>query len=162
LSLCCCACRRTQCRSPKGGGNFLIFRYIDKAGEFESESWKSLRDAAYLHITAFSAAAFSAGAFIGKVLGQPNHATSHEATLHLVKGVRILRERLLLRDEEGKVSDATVSVILTLANCAYGMGEYEAAKRHLKGLCKISMLRRGLPNFRHNNLSKRHLMEMLR
>ena len=51
----------------------------------------------YLQITAFSA-----GAFIGKVLGQPNHATSQEATLHYVKGVRILRERLLLRDEEGK------------------------------------------------------------
>jgi hypothetical protein len=114
--------------------------YIDKAGELESESWKSLRDAAYLHITAFSA-----GAFIGKVLGQPNHATSQEATLHYVKGVRILRERLLLRDEEGKVSDATVFVILTLANCAYGMGEYEAAKRHLKGLCKISNFRQGLP-----------------
>jgi hypothetical protein len=110
LSLYCCACRRTQCRSPKGGGNLLIFRYIDKAGELESESWKSLRHAAYLHITAFWA-----GAFIGKVLGQPNHATCQEATLHLVKGVRILRERLLLRDKEGKVSYATVSVILTLA-----------------------------------------------
>ena len=30
--------------SPKGGGNFLILHYIDKAGELESESWKSLRD----------------------------------------------------------------------------------------------------------------------
>ena len=34
----------TQCRSPKGGGKFLILHYIDKAGELESESWKSLRD----------------------------------------------------------------------------------------------------------------------
>jgi hypothetical protein len=114
-------------------------------------------DAAYLHIMAFSA-----GAFIDKVLGQPNHATSQEATLHYLKGVRLLRERLLLRDEEEKVSDATVSVILTLANCAYGMGEYGAAKQHLEGLRKISKLRGGLPSFRHNNFRKRLLMEMLR
>ena len=40
----CYAWRLTQCRSPKGGGNFLILHYIDKAGELESESWKSLRD----------------------------------------------------------------------------------------------------------------------
>jgi hypothetical protein len=72
-------------------------------------------------------------------------STSQWATLHYVEGVRILRERLLLRGEEEKVSDATISVILTLANCAYGMGEHEAAKRHLKGLCKISKLKQGLP-----------------
>ncbi len=35
--------RSVACRSPKGGGNFLILHYIDKAGELESESWKSLR-----------------------------------------------------------------------------------------------------------------------
>lgn len=113
---------------------------------------------AYLHITAFSA-----GAFIDRVIGQPNHSTSQEATLHYLKGVRLLRERFLLRDEEEKVSNATVSVILTLANCAYGRGEYEAAKRHLEGLRNISRLRGGgLPYFRHNNFGKRLLMEMLR
>ena len=46
LSLCVStyAVSLTQCRSPKGGGKFLILHYIDKAGELESESWKSLRD----------------------------------------------------------------------------------------------------------------------
>ena len=44
LSFCRCAWRVTQCRSPKGDVNFLILHYSDKAGELESESWKSLRD----------------------------------------------------------------------------------------------------------------------
>lgn len=62
-------------------------------------------DAAYLYTTGLSA-----GAFFDKILGQPNDATSQEATLHYLKGVRFLRERLLLRDEEEKVSNATLSV----------------------------------------------------
>jgi hypothetical protein len=78
-----------------------------------------------------------------------------------LKGVWLLREKLLRRDEEETFSDATVSVVLILANCAYGTGDYETARQHLEGLYKIVKLRGGLATFK-NNFGKKLLMEMLR
>jgi hypothetical protein len=103
----------------------------------EDKTWFELLtvDATFLHITAFAA-----GAFIDTILCQQEQVTNPEATLHL-KGVRMLREKLLLQDEEAKLSDSTVSVVLTLANCAYSTGEYDTGRRHLEGLRKIVKLR---------------------
>ncbi|KAE9366376.1 hypothetical protein N431DRAFT_419622 [Stipitochalara longipes BDJ] len=112
-------------------------------------------DASFLHVTAFSA-----GAFIDIALRQQDHVNNQETILHFLKGVRLLREKLLRRDEE-KYSDATVSVVLTLANCAYGTGDYETGRRHLEGLYKIVKLRGGLTTFK-GHFGKKLLMEMFR
>jgi uncharacterized protein HemY len=110
-------------------------------------------DAAYLHIMVFAAEAF-----FDKIIGRQNHATNQDATLHFLKGVQLLRERLLRGDEEAKVSDSTVSAVLTLAISAHVMGEYETAQQHMKGLRKMVNLRGGIATFRSTKL----LMEMLR
>jgi Fungal specific transcription factor domain len=113
-------------------------------------------DATYLHITAFAACAF-----LDKVIRQQENMASPETILHFLKGVRLLRERLLFSDEEAKVSDATVSVVLILANCAYSTGELETARRHLEGLHKIVRLRGGVATFR-SSFGQKLLMETLR
>jgi hypothetical protein len=38
---------------PEGQREFLILHYIDKAGELESESWKSLRDGQAISVKQF-------------------------------------------------------------------------------------------------------------
>jgi hypothetical protein len=110
-------------------------------------------DAAYLHVTVFGAEAF-----IDKLLGQSNHTPNPEATQHFVKGVQLLRERLFVGDEEAKVSNSTLSVVLILAMSAHNTGEYETGKQHMEGLCKMVNLRGGLSAFRGSKL----LMLMLR
>jgi hypothetical protein len=59
------------------------------------------------------------------------------------------------------LSDDTISVVLTLANCTYSTGEYETAKRHMEGLCKIVKFRGGLTSFR-GAFGEKLPMEMLR
>jgi hypothetical protein len=81
------------------------------------------------------------------------------ATLHFMKTIRLLRERLLLEEEQAKFSDSTVLVVLTLAMIAHHIGEYKSAKHHLEGLRKIVNLRGGLDSFRHNS---KLLIEILR
>lgn len=132
-------------------GEFIAFDKKDKTG-FELLAF----DASYLHVTAFAA-----GSFINMVLRHQENMTDPDTILHFLKGVRLLREKLLRSDERQRLSDATVSVVLTLATCAYGMGDYETAKRHMEGLHKIIKLRGGLANLQGPFL-KKLLMEMLR
>ncbi|KUJ07498.1 uncharacterized protein LY89DRAFT_725657 [Mollisia scopiformis] len=129
------------------------------AFEGRDKTWFDLLslDAAYLHITAFAAENL-----IGQLTGRGNHEITPEATLHLIKGVQHLRERLLLGDEEAKISEGTVSVVLTLAIIAHSNGDYHGAKKHMEGLRKIVDLRGGLGSLRGRNFGKKLLMEMLR
>ena len=110
-------------------------------------------DTAYLHIITFAARAF-----FDKVADPQIRTTDQEVTLHFVQGVQILRERLISGDEEVKVSNSTVRVVLLLTVGAYMMGEYETAKYHMKGLCKMISLRGGLVTI----TSKKLMMEILR
>lgn len=66
-----------------------------------------------------------------------------------MKTVRLLRERLLLINEQSRFSDSTVFVVLTLAMISHHIGEHEGAKHHLDGLRKIVDLRGGLDSFRY-------------
>lgn len=110
-------------------------------------------DAAFLHITAFAVEGF-----IDRVLHRQDQGISEAAMLHFHKGLRLLRERLLGEDNEGKVSDPTIGVVLKLASTAHFEGDHLAAKHHLNGLRKMVYLRGGLDVFKGNKL----LMEMLR
>ncbi|EXJ76665.1 uncharacterized protein A1O5_01173 [Cladophialophora psammophila CBS 110553] len=110
-------------------------------------------DAAYLHVTVFAAEVF-----MDKLLGREYPTTNQDATVHFLKGVQILRKRLLLGDENTKPSDSTIAVVLTLAVSAFFMGEDGAFKHHMVGLRKMVNLRGGIAAFRGSKL----LTEMFR
>lgn len=111
------------------------------------------QDAVALHFTAF--------ALEGLVyrLAQGGHnTTSTTAMLHFEKGMRLLRERLLGTDDDLKVSDSTISVVLKLAFTAHLQGDHESAIHHIEGLRKMMDLRGGPRAFRGTEL----ILESLR
>jgi hypothetical protein len=134
----------------------VIFPLVVAIG-FQADNTEPLYtlDAAVLHITAFAVEGF-----IDRILrGQKSKAkTNPTAMLHFQKGLRILRERLLGQDDEIKISNSTISVVLKLASTAHFEGEYQAAKQHMEGLRQMVDLRGGLNAFKGSKL----LMEMAR
>ena len=104
------------------------------------------RDVAALHINAFAIQTF-----IDRVLrGHPQEMVNASATLHHQKGLKLLRERLGGNDEEAKVSDATISVVLKLASAAHFNGDVEVSRHHVQGLRRMVDLRGGLGVFQEN------------
>ena len=59
----------------------------------------------------------------------------------------LLRERLSGEDDEAKVSDPTISVVLKLANAALFDGDYGASTHHLEGIRQMVEIRGGLDSF---------------
>ena len=110
-------------------------------------------DAITLHITAFSVEGF-----INRVLRHQEDAINPVAMLHFQKGLRLLRHRLLGDDEEIKVSDSTMGVVLKLASTAHFDGDYKASRQHMEGLRRMVDLRGGLNVFKGRSF----LTEMLR
>ncbi|EXJ89127.1 hypothetical protein A1O3_02191 [Capronia epimyces CBS 606.96] len=108
-------------------------------------------DAAYLHVVMFAAAVFR-----NKVSGRQAFATNTNqdatATVHFLKGVQILRERLSLGDKSTHSSDSTIAAVSTLAMSALFMGEDETFKHHMSGLRKMVNLRGGIAAFKGNKL----------
>ena len=102
-------------------------------------------DAAYLH-----AMAFGTQAFFSWALGRNSFPAGDCASVHLVKTLRLLRERLLLNDERQMLTNQTMSVILTLAVYARFTVDSTSGKNHLLGLRKIVNLRGGIFTFRDN------------
>ena len=110
-------------------------------------------DAAFLHVTAFAVEEF-----IDRILRHQKTSTNPAAILHLQKGLRLLREKLLGGDDETKISDSTISVVLKLASTAHFDGDSQASKQHMEGLRKMVGLRGGLDVFKGSKL----LTEILR
>ncbi|WAO82854.1 Hypothetical protein NCS54_00002400 [Fusarium falciforme] len=134
----------------------VIFPLLAAIGfQAENKEWLYLvgKDAAALHITAFAVEIF-----IDRVLRRWEDSTNPTAILHLHKGLRLLRERLVGEDDEPKISDSTIGVVLKLASAAHFNGDYEASKQHMDGLRKMVDLRGGLDVFNGTRL----LLEMLR
>ena len=120
----------------------------------DNESWYPLgSDAAFLHVTAFAVEGF-----IDRILRHQKNNTNPAAMLHLQKGLRLLREKLSGGDDETKISDSTIGVVLKLASTAHFDGDYPASKQHMDGLRKMVDLRGGLDVFKGSKL----LTEMLR
>lgn len=109
-------------------------------------------DAAALHITAFAIEGF-----MDRVLRRQENINL-AATLHLQKGLELLRERLLGSNDEAKISNCTIAVVLKLASAAHFNGDCQASKQHMEGLRKMVDLRGGLSVFKGKHL----LVEMLR
>lgn len=110
-------------------------------------------DATILHVTAYAVEEF-----INRVLRRQAKTVNLSARLHLQKGLRLFRQRLLEGDDESRVSDSTISVVLKLVNVAHFDGDYQASKQHMEGLRKMVDLRGGLKAFK----AHRSLLEMMR
>jgi hypothetical protein len=127
------------------------------AVDFQANNLESLYpigvDATALHINAFAIEGF-----IDRILRRQGNIINPAAMLHFQKGLRLLRERLLGEDDETKLSDSTIGVVLKLTSAAHFDGDYRASKQHLEGLRKMVDLRGGLDAFKGNKL----LVEMLR
>lgn len=98
-------------------------------------------DPAYLHATIFSVEVLADNMMVRR-----HEVVNKNATRHLLKTVRLLREKLLER-EDVFASDSTMRVILVLAITAYCLWDHETARRHMKALRQIVDLRGGLPTF---------------
>lgn len=134
----------------------VMFPLIMAIGfEADNKEWLYLigLDAAALHISAFAVEGF-----IDRILRRQENSINLAAMLHFQKGLRLLRERLLGEDDETKVSDSTIGVVLKLASAAHFNGDYQASKQHMEGLRKMVDLRGGLDVFKGKHL----LVEMLR
>ena len=91
--------------------------------------------------------------------GQSSAPRDTQLSLHFAKALRLLRERLILQNDEIKFSDITLSTVLGLAVYAYLTGEREAAEYHLSALRTIIDFRGGLSAFWH---SGKLLLELFR
>lgn len=98
-------------------------------------------DAAYLH-----ALAFSTQDYFDLMSGRTPNKRPTSAYSHILKTLRLLRERLDLpeHDVAVKSSFSTATVVLCLAFHAHIMGEHETAGHHMLGLRKIVDLNGGL------------------
>jgi hypothetical protein len=103
-------------------------------------------DAAYLH-----AMIFTSQAYYALVEGRKVYSTTEGSSPHLLKTIRLLRERLLTGDESTQTSDMTVAVVLALAMHANISCDYVSARHHMEGLRRIVDLRGGLDIFRSND-----------
>ncbi|KAH7350551.1 hypothetical protein BKA65DRAFT_549560 [Rhexocercosporidium sp. MPI-PUGE-AT-0058] len=110
-------------------------------------------DAATLHITAFAI-----DGFFSRILRRQSDGPSPAAMMHLRKGLKLLQERLLEEDDEKKISDSTIGVVLKLATTAHFDGECETSRQHMEGLRKMVDLRGGLKVFSGTKLA----VEMIR
>lgn len=108
-------------------------------------SWFELMfiDAAYLHIMVFTTSSY-----FEWVRGRNRGTRGPDPMLHLLKAVRLLREKLHLGDEEIQTSISTILVVLALTGHAHFMGDDATAKHHLRGLREIVSLRGGIATFR--------------
>lgn len=103
-------------------------------------------DAAAFHINAFAMQRF-----IDRVLRrQSDGIVNPVSTMHHQRGLKILRERLDGNDDEAKITDATIGVVLKLAKAAHFDRHAEISKHHMRGLREMTNLRGGLEMLRDN------------
>ncbi|RDW57388.1 hypothetical protein BP5796_12838 [Coleophoma crateriformis] len=121
----------------------------------DNQGWLYLIDVdtAALHITIFAIESF-----IDRILRHQVNRVNLPARLHFQEGLRLLRERLLGDDDDTRISDSTMGVVLKLAGAAHFDGDYATAKHHMEGLRRMVDLRGGLDVFQGKYL----LAEMLR
>lgn len=123
---------------------FTLERYLSYPKK--SDQWHDLlmTDPIYLHGMAFITQDFFDG------LSGWQFLTNKPASLHFLKTLQLLRERLSLPDEQLKTSNATIMVVLFLTTHALVREDFDAAKHHLRGLHKIVDLRGGMDTYTYD------------
>jgi hypothetical protein len=79
--------------------------------------------------------------------------------VHYSDSLRLLRKRLSGQNEDSKICDSTVLVVLNLAVHAYVSGDCSSAKHHIHGLRRIVDMRGGIYAFSYN---PKLIMELLK
>ncbi|KAI1346760.1 hypothetical protein F5Y01DRAFT_297087 [Xylaria sp. FL0043] len=117
--------------------------FFDRRGE----NWIAplALDPAFLH-----ASIFTSLYLFDAILPQGLARESHRIMYHYHKTVSILRKRLLFDDDEVKLSNNTVNVVLSLAGQAFRSGDLKSAMNHMQGIQRMVNLRGGLSTFRGN------------
>lgn len=125
----------------------VIFPLITAIGfQFDKMEW--------LHRVAFDNAAlnisaFAVEGFIDKILRR-KATTSPVAMKHFQRGLELLRHRIMGDDDEAKVSDGTIAVVVKLASTAHFEGDYAAGRKHMEGLRRMVDLRGGVDALQEN------------
>jgi hypothetical protein len=115
--------------------------------ERRAENWIAALavDPAYLH-----AKIFTSMYYFDVVLFRRSSLAIQRTLRHHLKTLKLLRERFLYGDDDVRLSNNTVSAVLSLAGHAFWTGDSKSAMHHLEGLCKIVILRGGVTAFRDN------------
>jgi hypothetical protein len=115
--------------------------------ERRAENWIAplAVDPAYLH-----AKIFSSLYYFDVVLSRKSSTAKQRTLRHHLKTLEFLRERFLYADDEARLSNNTVSAVLSLAGHAFWTGDSKSATHHMEGLYKIVNLRGGVTTFRDN------------
>jgi hypothetical protein len=124
--------------------------------EKRAENWIAplALDPAYLHAKIFTSLYYF-DVILPRRSSHENQLTLH----HHHKALSLLRERLLYCNDDARLSNNTVSVVLGLAGHAFWTGDLRSATNHMEGMRKIANLRGGLSTFRDN---EKLLAEILR
>ncbi|KIW92281.1 uncharacterized protein Z519_07265 [Cladophialophora bantiana CBS 173.52] len=101
-------------------------------------------DAAFVH-----AAALGTHAYVGLMLGREDHHAVQSTSPHFSKALQLLRERLDSTDEDLKVANPTIMVVIALALHARMIGDFDSAKHHMEGLRMMINLRGGITTVIH-------------
>ncbi|KAI0478164.1 hypothetical protein F4859DRAFT_504033 [Xylaria cf. heliscus] len=115
--------------------------------ERRAENWIAPMaiDPAFLHVNIFTSLYY----YEALLPGRP-FLESPRIRHHYHKAVSLLRERLLCDDNENRLSNNTVSIVLSLAGQAFSAGDLKSAVNHIQGVRRMIDLRGGLTSIRGN------------
>ncbi|KAF2812776.1 uncharacterized protein BDZ99DRAFT_507057 [Mytilinidion resinicola] len=111
-------------------------------------------DSAFLH-----AMIFTSQHYFDAIVPRRSLPPNDRIFPHLLKTLRILRERFAQDDDQARLSFTTLAAVMSIAGHALVTGDTKAAKNHIEGLHKIVTLRGGVTTFRPN---AKLLVEILR
>lgn len=90
---------------------------------------------------------FTSQFYFDVILSQKPSSFNHLKLPHLLRAIRLLRERVSRNDDQARLSNTTAAAIMALASHAHMTGDSKSAKHHMNGLCKITSLRGGVTTF---------------
>ncbi|KAK3940202.1 hypothetical protein QBC46DRAFT_288823, partial [Diplogelasinospora grovesii] len=115
--------------------------------ERRAENWIAplAVDPAFLH-----AKIFTSLYYFDVILSRTSSGPTQRILHHHHKALSLLRERLLSGDDDARLSNNTVSIVLGLAGQAFWTGDVRSAINHMEGIRRIVHLRGGLRTFSGN------------
>ncbi|KAI1753958.1 hypothetical protein F4782DRAFT_494595 [Xylaria castorea] len=102
-------------------------------------------DSAFLHVNIFTSLYY-----YDAILPRRPFRESQRVRHHYHKAVTLLRERLLCDDNDKRLSNNTISIVLSFAGQAFTAGDLKSAMNHIQGIRKIIDLRGGFSSITGN------------
>lgn len=102
-------------------------------------------DPAFLHVNIFTSLYY-----YDAVLPRRPFRESQRVRHHYDKAISLLRERLVCDDNDKRLSNTTISIVLSLAGQAFCAGDLKTAVNHIQGIQRIIHLRGGLSSITGN------------